>query len=328
MYDIITIGSATRDVFMRSTQIKIMKDAASSTGQAECFALGSKIDIDEILFETGGGATNTAVGFERQGFQTAIVGRIGHDDGRGREVLRELEKREVNISLVVKDKRHMTAYSVLLLTSRGERTVLIYRGASAQFKREEMPWRSMNAKWFYVTALGGNLALLREIFSFAKRKDIKIAWNPGAAELVTGYLKLKPLMALSSFVLLNREEATSLVNVDYDHAREAFTRLSHDVLGTLVITDGSRGAYAHVNGRSYHSGTRKIHVVDTTGAGDAFGCGFVGRFIRTKGNVKKALTFATLNSESVLEHVGAKAGLLRGSSGRHKISVVELRTKA
>ena len=325
MYDIITIGSATRDVFMRSRQIKVLKDATSSTGQAECFALGSKIDIDEILFETGGGASNTAVGFERQGFQTAIVGRIGHDDGRGREVLRELERGGVNTSLVVKDRRHMTAYSVLLLTARGERTVLIYRGASAQFKSQEMPWRSMNAKWFYVTALGGNTTLLNDIFGFARRKGIRVAWNPGVAELTKGYARLKPLMAMASLVLLNREEATSLVGDDYDHAREAFDRLSQELPGMLVITDGPRGAYAHVNGRSYHAGTRKNRVVDTTGAGDAFGCGFVGTFIRTKGDVKKALTFATLNSESVLEHVGAKAGLLRRPSVRYKIPVEELR---
>ncbi len=325
MHDIITIGSATRDVFMRSKQIRIMKDATFSTGEAECVALGSKIDIEEILFETGGGATNTAVGFKRQGLRTAIVGRIGYDDGRGREVLRELAREGVDTSLVVKDKHHMTAYSVLLLTPRGERTVLIYRGASAKFTRKDLPWRSMSSKWMYVTALGGNLSLLKDIFSFAKRKGIKVAWNPGAAELAKGYAKLKSLIVASSLVLLNREEATSLMGVEYDQARKAFTQLSRTVPGVLVITEGSHGAFAHVNGRSYHSSTRDIHVVDTTGAGDAFGCGFVGAYIRTKGNIAQSLTFATLNSESVLEHIGAKAGLLHGSSGRRGIKVEALR---
>lgn len=328
MYDIITIGSATRDVFMRSRQIRIMKDSSFSTGEASCFALGSKIDIDEILFETGGGATNTAVGFERQGLQSAIVGRIGHDDGRGREVLRELAREGVNISLVVKDRHTMTAYSVLLLTPRGERTVLIYRGASAQFRRQEIPWRHMNAKWFYVSALGGNLSLLKSIFSYAQRKHIKIAWNPGAAELAQGYAKLKPLMKMTSLLSLNREEATRLVGVGYGKAKSAFATLSHEIPGILVITEGPHGAYAHANGRSYHSGTRKIKVVDTTGAGDAFGCGFVGAYIRTAGDIKRSLEFATLNSESVLEHVGAKAGLLRKNSKRGRIPVIELHVGA
>jgi ribokinase len=328
MYNVITIGSAMRDVFMRSKQIRIMKDSSFSTGEASCFALGSKIDIDEILFETGGGATNTAVGFERQGLQSAIVGRIGHDDGRGREVLRELAREGVNTSLVVKDRHNMTAYSVLLLTPSGERTGLIYRGASAQFRRQEIPWRRMNAKWLYISALGGNLSLLKSIFSFAHRKDIKTAWNPGVAELAKGYTKLKPLMKAASLVLLNREEATSLMGVGYSKDRNAFMKLSQGISGILVITEGSHGAFAHIDGRTYHSGTRKINVVDTTGAGDAFGCGFVGAYIHTKGDIKRSLEFATLNSESVLEHVGAKAGLLWKNSKRGRIPVVELHTGA
>lgn len=323
MYDVITIGSATRDVFMRSTQIRIMKDATFSTGEAECVALGSKIDIEEILFETGGGATNTAVGFSRQGLRTAIVGRIGHNDGRGREVIRELAHEGVATSLVVKDTQHMTAYSVLLLTPRGERTVLVFRGASAKFKRQEMPWRRMSAPWMYVSALGGNVGLVRDIMAHAQRKRIQVAWNPGSAELAKGYATLLPYMKKAAVVLLNREEATRLVGMAYDKGRDAFTALARVIPGILVVTEGTAGAFVHARGAAYHSATRDIRVVDTTGAGDAFGCGFVGSYIRTKGNIEKSMVFATLNSESVLEHIGAKAGLLRAGTRSVHIPVTQ-----
>lgn len=320
-YDIITIGSATRDVFMRSKQIRIIEDTTFSTGEASCLALGSKIDIDEVLFETGGGATNTAVGFQRQGYRTAFIGRIGKDDGRGREVLRELAREGVSTSLVLRDRRNMTAYSVLLLTSRGERTVLVFRGASAKFSVGELPWNSIRCTWLYVTALGGNYPLLRRLFSYARSKDIKIAWNPGAAELALGYKKILPLLRSASMVTLNREESSRLLNIDYTNERKAFDKLCAVIPGIIVITEGTDGARACYRGVKYRSATHTIKVVDTTGAGDAFGCGFIGTYIKTNGDIVRSLQFATANSESVLQKIGAKAGLLRSFPRKNRVAV-------
>jgi len=66
MYDVITIGTATQDVFLKSRDFKVLKDERFITGQAECFALGAKIEVPDIFFTTGGGATNAAVTFARQ----------------------------------------------------------------------------------------------------------------------------------------------------------------------------------------------------------------------------------------------------------------------
>ncbi|MBI4090285.1 MAG: carbohydrate kinase family protein [Candidatus Kerfeldbacteria bacterium] len=311
MYDVITVGSATRDVFMRSRHIKIIKDVTFSTGEAECFALGSKLDVDYILFDTGGGATNTAVGFARQGLRTAFVGRIGRADVRGREVLRAIANEGVDTSLVVQDRNAMTAYSVILLTARGERTVLVFRGASAKFKPDELPRSRMRARWFYVTALGGNAAVVRAIFQQAARVKARVAWNPGAAELAWGYRRLLPFFKQSAVLLLNREEASSLLKVDYAHDRLVFEKLCFALPGLVVVTEGTKGAVVCDNERRYVAETHDIKVVDTTGAGDAFGCGFVGTYIQTDGDIRRALQFATANAESKLQHVGAKDGLLR-----------------
>lgn len=313
MFDVITIGSATRDVFMRSKNIRLVKDASFSTGEAECFALGSKIDIEDIWFETGGGATNTAVGFARQGLKTAFVGRIGHADARGQEILKTIERERIETSLVVRDRRRMTAYSVILLTERGERTVLIYRGASANFRVAELPLKRMLAKWYYVTALGGDRSVLRAIFRRAAGTKAQIAWNPGVAELAWGYEKLLPFFRQCGAIFLNREEASRLLRVDYARDRMVFQKLCFALPGLVVVTEGTKGAIVCDNNRRYESATHDIEVVDTTGAGDAFGCGFIGSYIRTQGNIKRSLQFATANAESVLGKVGAKDGLLRRS---------------
>src|SRR3989338_9119257 len=78
MFDIITIGSATRDVFLKMAAKWLHKDGNSGE-MAESLPLGSKIEVEKIFLTTGGGGTNSAVTFARQGFQTACVGVVGDD---------------------------------------------------------------------------------------------------------------------------------------------------------------------------------------------------------------------------------------------------------
>jgi len=69
MYDIITFGSAAQDIHLKSKAFKIIKDEKDfMTGTAICLALGSKIDVEDIIFTSGGGGTNTAATFVKQGF--------------------------------------------------------------------------------------------------------------------------------------------------------------------------------------------------------------------------------------------------------------------
>ncbi len=322
-YDVITIGAATRDVFLRSRAIKIIRDDAFSTGEAECFALGSKIEVDDILFETGGGGTNTAVSFARQHLKTGFIGKIGAHDARGREVLLALKKEHVDTTSVVYDRVRETGYSVLLLTSRGERTVLVYRGASADIDPKNIRLANHHPKWLYISSLGGRLDTIRRIWKYAAEESIHIAWNPGAAELAHGYGRLLPFIKQTAVFSLNQEEAATLLGYTRHQDRSAFETLRRQVSGITLITEGAEGALAGSATQAWHSATRQIRVVDTTGAGDAFGSGFVGAYIRTK-NVPQALQYATANSESVIQHVGAKPGLLAGRRPAHPVAVTRV----
>ena len=79
MYDIISIGSATRDVFFSADDIKKFKMSEFPTGEAICLGLGSKIEMKKIVLTSGGGGTNAAVTFSRQGLKTACIGVISTD---------------------------------------------------------------------------------------------------------------------------------------------------------------------------------------------------------------------------------------------------------
>lgn len=310
-FDVITIGAATRDVFLRSKAIKIVRDASFSTGEAECFALGSKIDVDEIVFETGGGGTNAAVSFARQGLRTGFAGKVGATDARGKEILHALKSEDVDISIATLDKKKVTGYAVLLLTSRGERTVLVYRGASADFQPKDFRWSKMKTKWIYVSSLAGKLPILKSIWHHANRTGAKIAWDPGAGELALGREKLLPFLRQTAILHVNQEEAARLMGRGYEQDEASFDHVRQLVGGVALVTGGTEGALAGTATASWRSTTHPIQAIDTTGAGDAFTSGFTAMYIRTMGDIPKSLQFATANAESVIQSIGAKSGLLR-----------------
>ena len=77
----------------------------------------------------------------------------------------------------------------------------------------------------------------------------------------------------------------------------------------VVITDGPAGAYSHDGGKYWYMPTMEAPVVERTGAGDAFGSGFMGAMLTGK-PVEECLKWGACNSASVLGYVGPQAGLL------------------
>src|SRR5436190_8291037 len=87
---ILTFGAATQDVFLMGKALHARRDVRSRD-YVEQFPLGAKIDVERVHFDTGGGATNAAVTFARQGLDATFVGKVGHDPA-GAEIVRALRR--------------------------------------------------------------------------------------------------------------------------------------------------------------------------------------------------------------------------------------------
>lgn len=310
-----TIGAATQDVFITGKAFAAKRDVRSQT-QVEEFPLGAKLPIDEVHFDTGGGGTNAAVTFARQGFATSYWGKVGHD-GAGAEVIRVLRREGVATHRVVIDALHNTGYSAILVAPKGERAVLSYRGASEHLRADDFPIRHLEADWLYVTSLGGNLNLLERLLKVANDKGIEVALDPGNAELVQAK-QLKRLLPLVRVLKANREEFAQLFSAD--DPRESLRVASHYVQ-FAVMTDGGKGCFAADGANFYQCGQyKKVKVVDRTGSGDAFGSGFVAALARGD-SIERALTLGSANATGVVEQMGAKPGILRAGARLKKMKI-------
>lgn len=317
MAKIITVGAGVQDVFL--SQSDALRPVCDSP--EHCFAkleLGAKADVNKIDFSTGGGATNAAVTFTRQGHEASFMGVLGQDPA-AQAILNDLDKEMVDTQLVKFSEKYNTGYSVLLLAPNGERTILTYRGASTHYSLGDFTLRDTDADWLYVSTLAGQMDILDKLFSEAREKGIKVCFNPGKKELADRQ-KLIGLLEDVEVLALNKQEMQQLVG---DHDLGALVRLGLGLSPVVLVTDGPNGSIASDGKTIVRAGMYEdAPSIDRTGAGDAFASGFLSQWCDGK-SLKDSVIFASANSSSVVSKISAKAGILHKGVELHEMPIQE-----
>lgn len=299
MYDIISIGSSIVDSFVKAKAFKLQKTAE---GVLLCQTYGEKIDVDEYVVKTGGGGSNTAVGFARMGFKTGVVTETGKDSFAD-YILGEFRKEIVSTNLVISEKHENTGGSIILLGDDGGRTVMVHRGASAQLDPKDIPETNIkNAKWIHLSSIAGQYETLKFLFDVIRDSQVKLSWNPGNKELqLLADEKIDPAKIPVDMLFVNKEEWAKIKPVQ------------QKILGQVqqvIITNGSHGGEVYYGAKphsKFFSG--QVKSIDDTGAGDAFVVGYVTAHIKSK-SIFESCQWGKLNAESVIKYVGSKPGLL------------------
>lgn len=317
MVRVVTVGAAVQDVFLSNSDAF----APVCTNPDTCFnmiELGSKADVNTIFYSTGGGATNAAVTFARQGLDVRFMGVIGRDPA-GQAVLDDLDKENVNTELLRYSDTHNTGYSVLLVAPSGERTILTYRGASTHYREGDINLDGVEADWLYVTTLAGSMKVLDRLFSQAKSAGMKIFFNPGKKELARAD-ELRGLLEDVDVLLANKQEMSQIVE---GGSIEELARHALNIVPVAVVTDGPNGVVATDGKTLVRAGLYEDReVIDQTGAGDAFGSGFLSQWALGR-SLKDSIIFASANASSVVEKMGAKTGILYKGVQLHSMPIQE-----
>lgn len=307
-YDVVTIGTATLDIFMKSDKFRVVTSSDIPGGIAMCEVYGGKMEVEEVDIMSGGGATNCAVSLARKDLKVAVVAEMGNDP-QSLLVHKDLEEAQVDTRFLVQEQGETTAVSVVLIADDGGRSIMVYRGAAAMLTKTDVPLDELDSRWVHVSSLGGNIELLQNILKWAKSKQVRVSLNPGLKEIAHRE-QLLALLPMVEVLFINRDEAKSLWGIDYSD--DTLWKSMQPLPGAYVtvITDGARGGKACVKGQvSFFEGIKVKKVVDTTGAGDAFASGMVAGVLYGK-TYEQAIQWGVKNATAVLYHVGAKRGLL------------------
>ena len=327
MCDVITIGSATMDVFVESDDANIVSVyTKNKKSEFMSYPYGAKVEISDFTSQVGGGGINTAVNFANLGYNTSAIFKIG-DDIYSDGILESFKNKNVDLSNIVQDSNLSTGFSIILVSFQGDRTVLAHRGANAQIKKTDINFEAIkNAKLLYIAPMNGDSTkVLDDIANFASENNVYVCFNAGSTSIKKGFNYLKKILENANIVVMNKEEASLATQIQvrpdtgdekfseeliHPDVKEMFKKLKVCDYQIIVITDGSKGAYAYDGKDFYYCPVFDGPVVSTLGAGDAFASTFCAALERTNKDIGKALMYASINSAGAVSEFGATQGLL------------------
>ncbi|MDO8649056.1 MAG: carbohydrate kinase family protein [Candidatus Peregrinibacteria bacterium] len=321
-----SIGGATFDLFVRTGIASVpLKDGVTVPE----LPLGGKIRVEEVIGTCGGGASNTSVGLKRLGCNAGFCGVVASDQW-GTSLLENLRKEGVDTSCITVIEGETSSFSIILTVENGERVILYDSGTNAHlhdvtFDREAVA----RADWVYLNRIQEQSCVIEDdlLAMFVAEKSPHLTWNPGGCHIETGMggAQLTALVSHCHLLLLNKEEALTFTKTkDTD---TAFRQLLAAGAKRICITDGGRGVLATDGEHLYHCPpVAGATIVDTTGAGDAFGTGATWALLSGI-DLPGALRAGTMNATSVIGAWGAQAGLLTDIEMRHRLSSTPLDVK-
>jgi len=318
MVKMLAIGKGTQDVFLKSDEFDPHKEGNTLYTH---LPLGIKMEVEDVTFSTGGNATNVAVTFARQGIESAYLWGLGETDPTSKIILNALDEEGVDTRLVVQNDAYQAGYSVIMIATNGERTILNHRGRTIGKNAAALPLDAIKEyDWIYPTSLADeSLTVLRAILDEADKSDVKVMLNPAGPEL-SDPDKLKALLGSVDVLCVNKEEMQKLV---HGEDLEELARHALNYVPVAIVSDGPNGVVATDGKTVVRAGMYEdVPVIDRTGAGDAFASGFLSQWCQGK-SLKDSILFGSANSTSVVTKIGAKDGILHRGVTLHAMPIHE-----
>ena len=317
-FDVICIGSSSKDVFFPVTGAEVIDTPDDLTAQKKVlFELGGKYKVDDRYEAVGGVAANVSQGLSLLGVRSACYTKVGGDE-LGRWIKDGLSERGVSTDLVFTDEVVKSDLSaIVVLTESGERTIFHNRDANERL--EIIPEKLAGAEWFFVSALNGDWkGHLRSILDIAKERGVKLSINPSQHGLREDPALVLEAIGQADILVINKDEALELAmrsGASQDAAELSDERF---LIGTLHktgakfigMTDGARGAWGSDGREIWHCPIGHVEqVVDSTGAGDSFGAAFFAAHLLGK-PLPDMLAWGIAESGQVVSGYGANHSLL------------------
>ncbi len=297
------IGSCTVDVNATCSALRTV--CSTHHHHRERFArlsFASKTLLDDVSLATGGSAANSAYTSKLLGTNVDLVSAVG-GDAFGKMVRADLQKRGVSTHHVKVFSKEKTSLGVNLICGAGEKTNLVYKGATDALGEQDLSgsWvRAADAVVLTSLASKTNFPLLQKAVKLAKKHGKFTVFAPSITMLRARKKELQTMRSGFEVVVMNAEEACF-----FAHSRDVLEAL-HRLPGKLkVVTQDAEGTLVEQFGRVWHVPTLKVKVKDTTGAGDAFTGALVHELLH-HGDALRAVQMATAVACFNIQKIGAK----------------------
>ncbi|MGX1193074.1 carbohydrate kinase family protein [Metabacillus sp. SLBN-84] len=290
-----------------------------------------------VTFERapGGAPANVAAAVAKYGGEASMITQVGAD-AFGDYLIDELEKAGVKTDKIQRTNKANTGLAFVSLTENGEREFSFYRNPSADllFSPEDIrdEWFSAGDVLHFCS-----VDLIDSPMKLAHKRAIERMKNHGGLISFDPNVRL-PLwerpedcraailefLPSAHLVKISDEELEFITGIrDTDEAVQSV--FTGDVQA-VVYTKGADGADLYMkNGRKWETGSYKVNVQDTTGAGDAFIGGFLYKLLGAGATPDNLETILQKEYLEILQFAHASGALT--AAGKGAISALPSKTE-
>ena len=221
----------------------------------------------------GGKGANQAVAAARLEGNTAFIGKVG-DDQFGHSTIEMRKGEGIDVSGLTVTSEQASGVALITTVPSGENSIIVDSGANGLLRPEDIT----NAEKLFEDAgivlmqLETPIDTLTKAAAMAKKHGAYVVLNPAPAPK-----EPLPVELLKNVDLLipNETEAAYIsgVNIAGDEdLPAAMNEIQKLGVKDVIITVGSRGVCARIDGEMVTVPAFKVKAIDTTAAGDTF-CG-------------------------------------------------------
>ncbi|MGE5041685.1 MAG: carbohydrate kinase family protein [Candidatus Levyibacteriota bacterium] len=311
----LTIGSCDIDVFITP----MLSSSLTQTDTDVSFRLGDKVPININGMYLGGNGSNVSVGLKRLGMESYFYSFFGND--LFSHLIHDSIDKE-GVTLINHDGLGDNT-SVSLIFDFDHDRVIFSHHDTREHKFNPSTVDRYDA--MYLTSIGKEwVGAYKEILTFIHASSMMVAFSPGSPQFADLQDVVYEIIAASQLIFVNKEEGEKLLAKKGETAtdvKDLLVKLSKMGPPTVSVTDGKEGAYAYRDGSFYFSKPfdTQAQTIDKTGAGDSYAAGFFAALLLGK-DIKEAMRWGLVNSNSVMQKVGAEPGLLTPDTLEAQIS--------
>ncbi|MEG0101775.1 MAG: ribokinase [Citrobacter sp.] len=230
---------------------------------------GETVTGSQYQVAFGGKGANQAVAAGRSGANISFIACTGDDD-IGESVRKQLASDNIDIAPISVISGEATGVALIFVNAEGENVIAIHAGANAalspalvEAQRDRIAQASA-----LLMQLESPIESVLAAAKIARQHNTTVALNPAPARELSD-----ELLSLVDIITPNETEAERLTGIRVENdedAAKAAQALHAKGIHTVLITLGSRGVWASVNGEGHRVPGFKVDAVDTIAAGDTF----------------------------------------------------------
>lgn len=257
--------------------------------------LGKEMACEDFMIKVGG-AANTPVALAKLGISTAFITTVGGDTS-GKLVYDYLKNTGLDMSNIIFDEKQRTNVSAVLSIGRERGFATYFAKINEAKEMEKIAEVAPQCRHMH-TYLHDCMKM--PLLDIAKRNNMTISVDTAWDETIK--LKdIRNIIECSDIFMTNEIEACSIADTgSYEEALEklgAYAKL-------LVVKLGSKGSIVKQGEKIVHVPAAEVgEVVDTTGAGDLYGAGFIYGYLKGW-DIEKTARFASASGSLAVTFYG------------------------